>query len=93
MDYKKLNDLLDEDSKAKFGFEKTSFYKDSEQFRDRIKDCFSSFDSHDNKFEDKYFNPLKELPEEYTLKRISEYNPSDGEMNLISYCHFKLIFN
>lgn len=78
MDYKLLEGLLDEDMKVAFGFEKTCAYKQNDEFRARVEKCFSSFDSSANKFEDHAFNPLKDLPEGYSLKRMSEYSSSEG---------------
>ena len=76
--YKLLLGLLDEDLKAAFGFEKTCAYKENAEFRTRVEACFSAFDSVGNKFEDHVFNPLKDLPEGYTLKRMSEYSSNGG---------------
>lgn len=76
--YKIVQGLLEEDLKASFGFEKTCIYKENVLFRARVEACFSVFDSTGNKFEDHVFNPLKDLPEDYTLKRMSEYSCSEG---------------
>lgn len=76
--YKLLQGLLEEDLKVSFGFEKTCIYKENAEFRTRVEACFSAFDSAGNKFEDHVFNPLKDLPEDLTLKRMSEYSSSEG---------------
>lgn len=67
--------ILDDGS----GFDKSSYFNETDEFRFRIEAIFSIY-TEKNKYLDKYFDPLNKLDDCYTLRRASDYKTNEGEI-------------